>query len=72
MAKKKQRGGARPGAGRPVGPDGPTVTMAVTVPESLLGRLDAMAEANDWSRSEAVTNAIRALVGGSKRSRKTG
>jgi hypothetical protein len=42
MAKKKaQHGGKREGAGRKPGPDGPAVTMAVSVPESLLERLDA-------------------------------
>jgi Ribbon-helix-helix protein, copG family len=71
MAKTSQRGGKRPGAGRPTGPDGPTVTMAVSVPESLLGRLDAMAEQNDWSRSEAVTRAIKRLLGPAPRSKKT-
>ena len=67
MAKKKQHGGKRRGAGRKVGPDGPTTMMAVTVPESLLGQLDAVAERNQWNRSKAATEAIRAFVATPKR-----
>ena len=64
MAKKKQRGGKRPGAGRPTSnPEGHTVLVAVTVPETLMDRLDGVAEANGWNRSEAVTRAIRGFVG---------
>ena len=63
MGKKKaQHGGKRPGAGRPPGPEGKAVTMAVSVPESLLERLDALADAKEWSRSKAVTEAIRGLL----------
>jgi hypothetical protein len=62
MAKKKQVGGAREGAGRPVGPDGPTTVLAVSVPEKLLAQLDALCEAKDWKRSKAVTEAIRGLL----------
>ena len=64
MGKKKpQHGGKRPGAGRPPGPEGPTVAMAVTVPESLLDRLDAYVETREgWNRSKAVTEAIRGLL----------
>jgi hypothetical protein len=65
MGKKKAvgRGGAREGAGRPIGPDGPTMVVAVTVPESLMTDLDAYADAKGWKRSKAVTEAIRKLVG---------
>jgi hypothetical protein len=63
MAKKKQRGGKRKGAGRkPVHPEGHTVLLAVTVPETLVDLLDGIAEANGWNRSEAVTWAIRRFV----------
>jgi hypothetical protein len=63
MAKKKQHGGRREGAGRkPTNPEGRTVTLTASVPGELVTRLDAMAEANDWSRSQAVTEAIRALL----------
>lgn len=59
----KQRGGARPGAGRkPSNPEGRTVVVAASVPETLLARLDALAEERAWNRSEAVTEAIRRLV----------
>ena len=68
MGKKKAsgRGGARKGAGRPIGEDGPTVALTVTVPESLLAQLDTLAESKGWKRSKAATEAIRAFV---KRSR---
>jgi hypothetical protein len=67
MAKKLTRGGKREGAGRPVGPDGPSTTVAVSVPNSLVERLDALAEKEGWNRSEAVTLAIRSLLGSPKR-----
>ena len=66
MVKKKQRGGKRPGAGRKPGPDGPTVAMGVTVPQSLLDRLDSLADTKGWNRSQAVTEAIRGLLTRSK------
>lgn len=71
MAKKKQHGGARPGAGRkPATPDeGLAVTVAVSVPSGLMDRLDAKAEQEGWSRSEAVTRAIRGLLGKPKAQR---
>jgi hypothetical protein len=61
MAKKKL-GGKRKGAGRPVGPDGPTELMAVTVPKTLVSALDELCKAKDWKRSKAVTEAIRGLL----------
>jgi hypothetical protein len=63
MAKKKlQHGGARKGAGRKAGPEGPTMLVAATVPETLVERLDAHAKQKGWNRSQAVTEAIRQLV----------
>jgi hypothetical protein len=62
MAKKKQHGGKRKGAGRPVNPEGPAVTVVASVPSSLVERMDELAGKQGWSRSEAVTNAIRGLV----------
>jgi hypothetical protein len=71
MAKKKQRGGKREGAGRPPSsPEGPTTVIAASVPSVLVERLDALAEREGWNRSQAVTNAIRGLVGSPKRSAK--
>jgi hypothetical protein len=65
MGKKKAvgRGGARKGAGRKPGADGPTIVVAASVPESLAAELDSYAEAKGWNRSKAVTEAIRKLVG---------
>jgi hypothetical protein len=63
MVKKKQHGGKRPGAGRkPANPEGPTTTLVVTVPESLVAGLDAIAQQEGWNRSRATTEAIRAYV----------
>ncbi len=68
MAKKATRGGKRAGAGRPPSsPDGPTIVVAASVPETLVERLDAHAEAKGWNRSKAITEAIRGLVGSPKR-----
>jgi len=62
MAKKKQFGGKRKGVGRPIGPDGPTVLVAVTVPQKLVSDLDRLCESKEWKRSKAVTEAIRGLL----------
>ena len=73
MAKKKQHGGKRAGAGRKLAnPEGPTVTIAASVPSALVDQLDEHAVQRGWSRSEAVTRAIRALLGSPKRSAKGG
>ena len=54
MAKKKQHGGKREGAGRPPSsPEGPTITIAASVPMALVKQLDTHAEQNGWSRSES-------------------
>jgi predicted DCC family thiol-disulfide oxidoreductase YuxK len=62
MSEAKSRGGAREGAGRKAGPDGPTIVIAASVPESLVNQLDAIAAQQGWSRSAAITAAIRNLV----------
>jgi hypothetical protein len=62
MAKKASHGGARKGAGRPPKEDGKAVTIAVTVPEDVAADLDAFSKANGWSRSRAVTEALRGLI----------
>ncbi len=64
MVKKKlQHGGKRKGSGRRLGPEGRTVTLTVSVPESLFSRLDAYVEAREGqNRSKAVTEAIRGLL----------
>ncbi|MEX2167946.1 MAG: ribbon-helix-helix domain-containing protein [Pirellulales bacterium] len=64
MAKKKQHGGKREGAGRrPSNPEGRTIAIAATIPETLVARLDELAKNEGWSRSEAITAAIRKLLG---------
>lgn len=65
MGKKKavSHGGARKGAGRKTGADGPSVTLTVSVPEGLVEKLDAYAEAKGWGRSKTVSEALRALIG---------
>ncbi len=64
MAKKKLHGGKREGAGRKVAnPEGATVPVTASVPSVLVERLDRLAEKNGWGRSQAVTEAIRGLVG---------
>jgi hypothetical protein len=61
---KSQHGGKRAGAGRkPIDPDARTVVLAVSVPGSLLERLDALAAKRGWNRSKAVREAIRGLLG---------
>jgi hypothetical protein len=62
MAKTAQHGGKRKGAGRPPKEHGKAVTIAVTVPDDLAAKLDSFAQAKGWSRSKAVTVALRALV----------
>ena len=67
MAKKGTRGGKRKGAGRKVAnPEGPTMMVAVSVPEALVERLDTLAEKRGWNRSQAVTEAIRGLLDANK------
>ncbi len=60
---KKQHGGKRAGAGRkPMDPEERTATIAVTMPTGLIERLDAVAERQGWNRSEAVREAVQALI----------
>jgi hypothetical protein len=69
MAKKKAggRGGARPGAGRKVGPEGPAVMVSVSLPKSLADALDAYVEAGGVSKSAAVADALRVWLKRRKR-----
>lgn len=65
MAKKKQHGGKRAGAGRkPANLEGPTVVVAASVPAELVKRLDELAKSRGWNRSQTITAAIRAFLGG--------
>jgi hypothetical protein len=64
MAKKKAHGGKRAGAGRKVeSPEGPAVIVAASVPSGLAEALDAYAAKHGCNRSQAVTEAIRGLLG---------
>jgi Ribbon-helix-helix protein, copG family len=62
MAKKKQHGGKRKGAGRKAGPEGRAVVLAASVPSELVEQLDSLAKKRGWNRSQAVTEAIRGLL----------
>jgi hypothetical protein len=63
MAKKTPaHGGARAGAGRKMGPEGPAVVVAASLPQSLATDLDAYAEAQGVSRSAVVAEALRSLL----------
>ena len=62
--RKQGPGGKREGAGRPPAhPEGYTTFCGVTIPAALLVRLDVWATNHSLNRSEAVTEAIRRLVG---------
>jgi hypothetical protein len=63
MAEKPQHGGNREGAGRkPSYPEGATEPLTARVPPDLLEDLAIIAQKEGWSRSRAVTEAIRAFV----------
>jgi len=62
MAKKKAHGGARKGAGRKTGKDGPSKTIAASIPETLADKLDVYAAKKDWNRSRAIAEAIKLLL----------
>jgi Ribbon-helix-helix protein, copG family len=68
MAKKRQHGGSREGAGRkPKYEAGATEPLTARVPPDLLEALGQIAQEEGWSRSQAVTEAIRAFVKRKKR-----
>lgn len=59
----RKHGGKRDGAGRkPLNSEGRTKLVSVTVPIELIKELDHYAEVKGWSRSQAVTSAIRCLL----------
>jgi metal-responsive CopG/Arc/MetJ family transcriptional regulator len=63
MAKKMTRGRKRVGAGRKASsPEGSVITIAVSVPSGLVEQLDVRTDQEGWSRSGAVTHAIRGLL----------
>ena len=66
MAKKKTHGGSRKGAGRKVSKDGPSKTIAASVPEAITKKLDRLAKKMGWNRSQAITEAIKLLISAHK------
>jgi hypothetical protein len=64
MAKKKQHGGKRKGAGRKVAnpEEGKVTVVAASVPSGLIDELDGLAAERGWNRSQAITEAVRRLV----------
>lgn len=64
MAKKVAHGGRRTGAGRKsLDPSAKAFPLTVTVPPELLEQLDKLRAKQGWNRSQAVTEAIRRLLG---------
>jgi hypothetical protein len=62
QAKTSNHGGARPGSGRPRLKDA-GVTIAGRIAPPIAAKLDAWAERNGLTRSRAVAEAVRRLVG---------
>lgn len=72
MAKKKpQHGGRRDGAGRrQTNPEGPAAVVNASIPSGLVERMDAVATQKGWTRSRAITEAVRLLL--KRHERRTG
>ena len=58
MARKKSWGGKRPGAGRPEKYGEPTITRTFSLPESLVDKLDLLAETTERSASEVAVELL--------------
>ena len=43
------------------------MTVTASVPEVLIAKLDALAKQRNWSRSEAITQAVRRLIKNARR-----
>ena len=68
MAKKKQHGGKREGAGRkPANQEGRGETLGGTVPGRHVAKRMADAGGTGWNKSKAVTEAIRSFLAAKKR-----
>ena len=71
VKKKSNMGGFREGSGRNViHPEGKTIPLVASVPESLVERLMDIAAKKGWNRSQAVTEAVRGLL--KRHERRTG
>lgn len=57
-----KRGGPRPGAGRPAGPDGRSHRLSVRIPERILERFNAAARARGVTQARAVVEAFRIWI----------
>jgi hypothetical protein len=63
MATVNQHGGTHPEPrGRLTDREGPAVPLTASVPALLVAQLDILCEQKGWNRSEAITQAIRALL----------
>lgn len=56
------RGGKREGAGRKPGPGGKTVPIAVTIPGELFTQLEVARKQLGWTRSQAITEAVKKFL----------
>ena len=67
MAINGSHGGRRRGAGRPRSHDeGLTVACGAAIPKSIVKRLDRMAKRKGVTRSTAICEAVRQMVGQAK------
>jgi hypothetical protein len=53
--------------GRPVGPDGPVVVVATSIPQTLAQQLGVYADANGLTRSAVVVEALKGYFARKKR-----
>lgn len=68
-AKKGQRGGSRPGSGRPRKYNGGAVTLSFACPPDLPAMIDA--DRGEQSRSEYVVEALRRYLRSRQRGRRS-
>jgi len=60
---KKQHGGKRPGSGRkPLDPNQESILIGTKLPADLVGQLDAYAAKRDWTRAQAVREAVGRML----------
>jgi hypothetical protein len=60
---RKQHGGKRPGSGRkPLDPDQGSTLVGASLPSDLVERLDTYAEKRQWTRAQAIREAVGLLL----------